>query len=207
MYNHHMGSGDIANQIQTSYDINHHHRRIWKPLFYYAFHTTVCNAYKLYKGAGYGDTKHSGHATFRKQLATSLISTNDLTPPDDKPEPFSPTSQLDPSLKAEHPYFTIFKDPQQSGSEDDLLSNPPEVINLPTEYAGRSNYKPCTSCQKNGRYESRKPLVSSPNRSNRSRIPLPSKRTPRTRYRCQNCLQFLCVTLPCTLEHICQKNN
>jgi hypothetical protein len=133
------------------------------------------------------------------------MSANDLTPPDDKPEPLSPTSQLDPSLKAEHPYFTIFKDPQPSASEDDLLSDPPEVINLPLELAGRSTYQACSSYLKNRRFRERKPLIVDANRSNIIEIPFSKRRTPRTRYRCQNCLQFLCVTPKCTLEHICQK--
>jgi hypothetical protein len=119
MYNNHIGSADIAVQLRSYHDTDLHHSKIWKPLFHYALLRAICNAYKLFEGSGYGDTKHSGYVTFRKRLATSLMTRDIFVPPVSLP--------IDPSLSTEMPYSGICED-------TDPLSNPLEVINPQIEY-------------------------------------------------------------------------
>jgi hypothetical protein len=68
-----MNGVDQADQLRSYYRNDRHLYRTWRPLFNYLFHTTICNASKLWIGEGHGETKTSGHLAFRLKLASQLM--------------------------------------------------------------------------------------------------------------------------------------
>ena len=80
-YNHHMGSVDIADQLQSKFSTQQRGVKPWRALFYWLLDTTIINAFliseyqcKAKLRLDEKDKVRSAHRTFRESLVTVLLS-------------------------------------------------------------------------------------------------------------------------------------
>ena len=71
-YSHHMGGGDITDQLRNYYDTQLASFRTWWPMFFWALDTMIKNAYFIYLDKPQA-SKTMAHKEFRLQCAWGLV--------------------------------------------------------------------------------------------------------------------------------------